>query len=79
MKFMNAKTRRIAILVRVLHINYLEEIFGSQATLAMLRPLRHHRIRLTRMKKPVGKDRQRPNNCNTKYGIRVPSNTKESA
>ena len=37
--FMNAKTRRIPRLVRILDTNSLDDIFRSQATLSILRPL----------------------------------------
>ena len=41
-RFTNAKTRRIAILVRTLGNDYLEEEIGSQVTMPMLRTLRYH-------------------------------------
>ena len=78
MRFMNAKTRRIARLVRILGKDSLEVIFGSQVTVFMLRPLRYHQLRLARLKKPGGKDRRAPNDGGMKYGIRVPRNTKEA-
>ena len=77
-KFMNAKMRRIAKLVRIIGNNYLEEIFGSQATLYILRPLKYQQLFLDRLKKPGGKDWQQPNNGNMKYGIGVPRNVKEA-
>ena len=78
-KFYNAKTRRIEILVHIFGINYLEEVFGFQVTLVMLRSLRFQLICLVRLKKPSGKDRKRPNNGNLKHGKRVPRNTKGAA
>ena len=42
MRFINAKKKRIAILVRILGNDYLEEVFGSQVTIDMLRPLGFH-------------------------------------
>ena len=74
MRFVNSKTRRISRLVRVLGINYLEDIFVSQATLSMLQPLRYKQLFLTRLKKIGGKYRRPPNNGNIKYDIRVPRN-----
>ena len=71
-KFANYKTSRISTLVRFLSIDSLEEIFISQATLDMLRPLRFHHICLEILKKTDVKDWWRPNICNMKYGIRIP-------
>ena len=79
MRFRNIKRRRIARLVRILGNDYLEEVFGSQVTMYMLGTLRYHRIRLTRLKKPGGKDWRVPNENGLKYGIRVPRNEKEAA
>ena len=39
-RFINAKKERIARLVRILGYDSLEEVFGYQVTIAMLRPLR---------------------------------------
>ena len=78
MRFTNAKTRRIARLVRILGKDSLEVIFGSQVTVFMLRPLRYHQLRLARLEKPGGKDRRAPNNSGLEYGIKVPSNAKEA-
>ena len=77
MRFMNSKMRCIARIVRILGNYSLERIFVSKATLYIMHPLRYHRLCLARLKKPNGKYRQRPNNSNTKYGIRIPRNTKE--
>ena len=79
MRFKNAKPSRIAILVRILGNNYLEEIFVSQVTIYMLRPLSCHRLFLARLKKPGVKDWRAPNNSGLEYSIRVPSNVKEAA
>ena len=70
---MDDKMRRIARLVRIIGNNYLEEIFGSQATLSILCTIRYQQLRLEILKKPGGKDRQRPNNGYMKYGIGVSS------
>ena len=77
-RFTNAKTRRIAKLVRILGNHFLEEVFGYQVTMYMLRLLRYHRLFLARMNKPSGKDRRAPNNGALKYRIRVPRNAKEA-
>ena len=58
--------------------NSLEEVFGSQVTIAMLRPLRFRQIFLARLKKSGGKDWRAPNNSVIKYGIRFPRNAKEA-
>ena len=79
MRFTNAKTRRIARLVRILGTYFLEEVFGYQLTMSMLRPLRYHQLRLARMKKPSGKDRRAPNNSGLEYGIRALRNAEEAA
>ena len=55
-RFINGKQKRTARLVRVFGKYSLEEIFGSQVIIAMLRPLRFHRLRLARLKKPGGND-----------------------
>ena len=65
-KFASAKTRHISRLVIVLGIDSLEEIFGSQTTLAMLRPLRYHQLHLERLNKSGGKYWRRPNDGNLK-------------
>ena len=54
-KFANAKMGCISRLVRILGINSLEEIFVSQATLAMLWPLRFQLLLLVRLNKTDGK------------------------
>ena len=45
----------------------------------MLQLLRYQILYLVILKKPGGKDWQRSNNGNIKYGIRVPRNTKEAS
>ena len=65
-------------LVRVFGKDSLEEIFGYQVTLAMMRPLKFHRLRLARLKKPSGRDWRSDNSSGLKYGIRVPRNAKEA-
>ena len=59
--FLSNTKKRIARLVRVFGKDSLEEIFGSQVTLVMMWPLRFHRLRLTRLKKPIGRDRRSNN------------------
>ena len=76
MRFINAKKKRIARLVIIFGNYSLEEVFGSQVTISMLRPLKFHRLRLARLKKPGGKYWRAPNNSGMKYGIRVPRNAK---
>ena len=78
-KFINGKKKRISRLVRIFGKDFLEDIFGYQVTIAMLRPLRFHRLRRARLKKPSGKYRRAPNNSGMKYGIRVPRNSKEAS
>ena len=78
-RFTNAKTMRIARLVRIIGSNYLEAIFRSQVTMSMMRPLRYHQLRLARLKKPSGKDQSAPNNGGLKYSMKVPRNAKEDA
>ena len=78
-KFMNAKTRGISRLVRILVTNSLEDIFGYQSALSILWPLRYNRLCLARLNKSSGKYWLHPNNGNIKYGIIVPRNAKESA
>ena len=78
-KFANAKTRCVARPIRVLGINYLEDIFGYQVTLYMLCPLRFKQLCLERLKKSGGNYRHNPNTGNVKYSIRATSNAKESA
>ena len=79
MRFTDAKSKRIARLIRILGSDSLEEVFGSQVTIAILRPLRFHRLCRSILKKPGGKDRRSPNNYVMKYDIRVPRNVKEAA
>ena len=64
--------------MRVIGKDSLEEIFGSQVTLDMMRPLRFHRLRLARLKKPSGIDRRSDNTSGLKYVIRVPRNANEA-
>ena len=78
-RFTNAKTRRIARLVRILGNDYIDDVFGYQVTMSIMHPLSYHRLRLARLKKPIGKDRRDTNNGGLKYGIRVPRNAKEAA
>ena len=77
-KFINGKKECMARLVRIFGKDLLEYIFGSQVTIAMLRPLSFHKLWLARLKKPGGKDRRSPNNSGLKYGIRVSRNAKEA-
>ena len=79
MRFTNAKTRCISILVSILGDNSLEEVFGYQVTMSMLQQLRYHQLRLAILKKPGGKDRRAPNNSGLKYSIRFLRNAKEAA
>ena len=76
---MNAKTRRMAILVRILSTYFLEYIFYFLVTLSMMRPLKYHLLRLSRLKKPGGKHPHSHNNGGIKYGIIIPSNASEAA
>ena len=75
---MNVTKKRMSILVRIFGKDSLEEIFWSQVTIAMMRPLRFHRLRQARLKKPCGRYQRSPNNSGLKYGISVPSNAKEA-
>ena len=68
----------MARLVRLFGRDSLEEILGSQVTLAMMRPLRFHRLCRARVKKPSGRDRRSDNTSGIKYRIRVPRNAKEA-
>ena len=77
-KFVSNTKKRIARLVRVFGKDSLEEIFGSQVTLAMMRPLRFHRLRLAKLKNPSGRDRRSDNSSGLKYRIRVPRNAREA-
>ena len=61
-RFINGKKKRMARIVRVFVKDLLEEILLSQVTIAMLRPLRFHRLFQASLKKPGGKDRCSPNN-----------------
>ena len=79
MRSTNAKTRRIARLVRIIGNNSLEEVFVSQVTMSMLRPLRRCLLYLARLKKHGGKDWRAPNNSGLKYGIIFPRNAKDAA
>ena len=55
-RFINSNNKCTTRLVRVFGKYFLEEMFGSQVTISMLRPPRFHRIRLARLKKTGGKD-----------------------
>ena len=77
-KFVNVTKKLMARLVRIFGKDSLEEILGSQVTIAMMRPLISHRIFQARLKKPSGRDRRSPNNSGLKYGISVPGNAKEA-
>ena len=77
-KFVSNTKKRMARVVRVSGKDSLEEIFGSQVTLAMLRPLRFHRLCLTRLNKPSGRDRRSDDSSGLKYGIRVSRNAREA-
>ena len=79
MRSTNYKRKRIARLVRIFVNDSLEEVFGSQVTIAMMRTLRFHRLLHTRLKKPGGKDRRAPNKSRMNYVIRVLRNAKEAA
>ena len=63
--------------MRIFGRDSLDEIFGSQVIVAMLIPLRFHRLRRARLNKPSGRDRQSDNSFGLKYGIRVPRNVKD--
>ena len=76
MRFINGKKKGMSRLVRIFGKDKLEEIFGSQVTIAMLWPLRFHILYRARLNKPGGKDRRYPNNSGLKYGMRVPKNAK---
>ena len=77
--FINYETGRISRLVIILGTDSLEEIYGYQITLSMLRALSFHQLFHTRLKKPIRADWQRPKNGHIKYGIRVPRNSREAA
>ena len=79
MSFIHGKKKGMSRLVRIFGKDKLEEIFGSQVTIAMLWPLRFHRLCRERLKKTGRKDWCPPNKYGLKYGIRVPRNTKEDA
>ena len=64
--------------MRIIGNGSLEEFFGSQVTIALLRPLRFRRLCLEILKKSGGKDRRTPNNYGMKYGIRFPRNANEA-
>ena len=73
------KTRRLSRLVRILGHDSLEEVFGYEVTMSMLRQLRYHGIFLAILKKPIGKHWHPPNKGGLKYGIRFPMNTNKTA
>ena len=68
-RFISNSKKRMAKLVRVFGRDLLDEILGSQVTIAMMRPLKFHRLRLARLKKPSGRDRRSDNSSGLKYGI----------
>ena len=78
MSFINAQKKRISRLVIILGNDYLKEVFRSQVTIAMLRPIKFHQLCLEILKKPGGKERRVPNNSGVKYRIRFPRNAKEA-
>ena len=68
-KFISNSKKRMARLVRIFGKYLLEDIFGSQVTLAIMRPIRYHSLRRARLKKPSGRDRRSDNMSGLKYGI----------
>ena len=68
-KFIINSKKRMARLVRIFGKDSLEEILGSQVTLAMMRPLSFHILRRARLKKPSGRDRRSDNTSGLKYVI----------
>ena len=78
MRFINGKKECMERLVRIFGNDSLDNIFVSQVTIPMMRPLRFHRLRRARLKKPSGRDRRSDNSSGLKYGIRVPKNVKEA-
>ena len=77
-KFVNVTKKLVARPVRIFGKDSLEKIFGSQVTIAMMRPLIFHRLLQTIRKKPSGRDRRSHNNSGLKYGIIVPGNVREA-
>ena len=67
-RFISNSKKRIARLVRVYGTDSLDEIIDSQVTLAMMRPLRFHRLCRARLKKPSGRERRSDNSSGLKYG-----------
>ena len=51
-RFINGKKERMERLVRIFGNDSLDTIFVSQVTIPMMRPLRFHRLRRARLKKP---------------------------
>ena len=77
--FINDKTRHIANIVRIIFINYLDDVFEYQANLAIQRPLRFRQLNHAILKKYSGDYWWRPNNGNIKYIIRFPWNMKKES
>ena len=77
-KFVINTKKCVARLVRIFGRDPLDEIFGSQVTIFMMKTLRFHRLCCVRLKKPSGRDRRSDNSSGLKYGIRVPRNAKEA-
>ena len=75
-KFVSNTKKRVEILMKIFGKDSLDEILGSQLTIAMLRSLRFHRLIRARLKKPSGRDRRSDNSSCLKYRIRVPRNAK---
>ena len=75
-KFVSNTKKHVAILVKIFGRDSLDEILGSQLTIAMLIPLRFHRLLRARLKKPSGRDRRYDNSSCLKYRIRVPRNAR---
>ena len=77
-KFVSNTKKRVARLVKIFGRDSLDEIFGSQVTIAMLIPLRFHRLHRERLKKTSVRDRRSDNSSGLKYGIRVPRKAKQA-
>ena len=78
MRFTNTKRKRLARLVRILGNGSLEEVFGSQVTIAMLWLLKFYRNCSVILKKHGEKVQSTPNSSGVNYGIRVQRNAKEA-
>ena len=79
LRFKNSRSKQIARPLRILGNNYIEDFFGYPVTMYIIQPLRHHQLRLARLKKPEGKDQRAPNNSGLNYVIRIPMNSIEAA